>query len=140
MDNASETIVVGEVTDGGPWFAAGSGTARPIDAWLKRSTWSYHPGGGNFAFVDGRVQFVSVNIDAQTLRHMATARGKDPVAGSESDDKTTRPAAPSSGDEAERTKSRDGLDEQGGGSKSPLVEPSKEMAAQMRPQKNPARW
>ncbi len=74
-DGTSNTIVVAEVTDGGPWFAAGFGTARRIDAWTKNKSWSYHPGGGNFAYADGSVQFLSTDTDLQTLRALATARG-----------------------------------------------------------------
>ncbi|MFO7908356.1 MAG: DUF1559 domain-containing protein, partial [Pirellulaceae bacterium] len=93
VDGTDETIMVGEVTDGGPWFAGGSATARRIDDWLENKAWSHHPGGGNFVFVDGRVQFLGSSIDVQTLRRMATARGKEPIdAGDSGDGASTRAA------------------------------------------------
>ena len=67
--------MVAEVTDGGPWFAGGSGTARRIDSWLQNRAWSQHPGGGNVVFADGSVQFLSATTDVQSLRSLATARG-----------------------------------------------------------------
>jgi len=79
VDGTSNTIVVAEVTDGGPWFAAGPGTARRIDDWIEKKSWSHHVGGGLFLFADGSARFVSSNIDPQTLRHLATARGLDPL-------------------------------------------------------------
>ncbi len=79
VDGTSNTIMVAEVTDGGPWFAAGSGTARRIDDWIKNKSWSYHPGGGNCVLADGSVQFLSSDTDLQTLRQMATARGLEPA-------------------------------------------------------------
>ncbi|NLS94913.1 MAG: DUF1559 domain-containing protein [Planctomycetaceae bacterium] len=79
VDGTSNTIMVAEVTDGGPWFAAGSGTARRIDDWIKNKSWSYHPGGGNCVLADGSVQFLSSDTDLQTLRQMATARGLEPT-------------------------------------------------------------
>ncbi len=77
IDGTSNTIMVAEVTDGGPWFAAGAGTARPIDSWIERSPWSLHPGGGQVAFGDGSVRFLSVDIEPATLRALATARGRE---------------------------------------------------------------
>ncbi len=44
-DGTSNTAIVGEVTDGGPWFAGGAGTARPIDDWIEKEMRSPHPGG-----------------------------------------------------------------------------------------------
>jgi prepilin-type processing-associated H-X9-DG protein len=79
VDGTSNTIMVGEVTDGGPWFAGGVGTARRIDDWFENKTWSNHPGGGNFVFADGSLRFLSSNTDLQTLRHLATARGIDEI-------------------------------------------------------------
>lgn len=78
VDGTSKTVMVAEVTDGGPWFAAGAGTARRIDDWIKNKSWSYHPGGGNWLFADGSVQFLSSDTDLQTLRQLATARGLEP--------------------------------------------------------------
>ncbi|TVS17816.1 MAG: DUF1559 domain-containing protein [Planctomycetaceae bacterium] len=76
-DGSSNTIMVAEVTDGGRWFAAGAGTARPIDAWIDRAPWSSHPGGGQVALADGAVRFLSDDIEPATLRAMATARGRE---------------------------------------------------------------
>ena len=81
VDGTSNTIMVAEVTDGGPWFAAGSGTARRIDDWIENKAWSHHPGGGNCVRADGSVLFLSSNTDLQTLRHLATARGMEPTDG-----------------------------------------------------------
>ena len=76
-DGTSNTILVAEVTDGGPWFAGGSGTARRIDNWIENKAWSHHPGGGNILMADGSVQFLGSNTDIQDLRHMATAQAGD---------------------------------------------------------------
>ena len=78
-DGTSNTLLVGEVTDGGPWFAGGSGTARPIDDWIEKKTWSPHASGGNFAFADGSVTFISSALDPRTLRGLATAQGGESV-------------------------------------------------------------
>ncbi len=74
-DGSSNTIMVAEVADGGPWFAGGRGTARPIDDWIENKTWSQHSGGGHFLLADGSVRFLSSSMDARTLRSMATAAG-----------------------------------------------------------------
>jgi len=94
VDGTSNTLMVGEVTDGGPWFAGGAGTARRIDEWIRNETWSHHPGGGNFVFGDGSVRFLSSNTDLQTLRHMATAQGGDEVGDEDSGDATATEAPP----------------------------------------------
>jgi len=73
-DGTSNTAIVAEVTDGGPWFAGGPGTARRIDDWIARKPWSQHPGGGIFLFADGSVQFITPNVDSQTLRRLAIAQ------------------------------------------------------------------
>ena len=78
-DGLSNTILVAEVADGGPWFAGGTATARRIDDWIVKKTWSPHGGGGNVLFGDASVQFVSSTIDPRTLRHLATAQGGEPV-------------------------------------------------------------
>ncbi|NUQ63300.1 MAG: DUF1559 domain-containing protein [Pirellulales bacterium] len=90
-DGASNTIMAAEVTDGGPWFAGGVGTARRIDDWIEKKTWSRHPGGGNFVFADASVRFMHETTDPQNLRHMATAQGMDRVSDEDSGD--TPPAA-----------------------------------------------
>lgn len=84
-DGVSNTIMVAEVNDGGPWFAGGTGTARRIDDWIDSRTWSNHGYGGNVVFADGSVQFLSASTDATTLRRLATARGRDPVSDREWD-------------------------------------------------------
>lgn len=93
-DGTSNTIVVGEVTDGGPWFAGGAGTARRIDDWIVRKPWSQHPGGGVFLFADGSVQFITPNVDSQTLRRLAIAQDGQTVT---LDGYGSAPARPSSG-------------------------------------------
>ena len=79
VDGTSNTILVAEVADGGPWFAGGVSTARRIDDWLGKQTWSQHVGGGNFAFADGSIRFLSSTMDPRTLRHLATAQGQEPI-------------------------------------------------------------
>ncbi|MEN6451285.1 MAG: DUF1559 domain-containing protein [Thermoguttaceae bacterium] len=78
-DGLSNTILVAEVADGGPWFAGGHGTARRIDDWIANRTWSQHTGGGNVLFADGSVQYMTPAIDPRTLRHLATAQGGEPT-------------------------------------------------------------
>lgn len=75
VDGTSNTLLVAEVADGGPWFAGGRGTARRIDDWIEKRSWSQHPGGGLFVFADGSVQFLSSTTEPQTLRDQATAQG-----------------------------------------------------------------
>ena len=79
VDGTSSTLMVAEVTDGGPWFAGGAGTARRIDDWIGNKVWSHHPSGANVLLADGSVRFLSVHTDVQTLRHLATAQGSDPI-------------------------------------------------------------
>ncbi len=88
-DGLSNTLLVAEVADGGPWFAGGSSTARRIDDWIVKKTWSQHANGGNFLFADGSVQFITSTIDPQTLRHLATAQGKEPVGEAALDEERT---------------------------------------------------
>ena len=73
-DGTSNTIMVAEVTDGGPWFAGGAGTARRIDEWIERKTWSHHPGGGLVLMADASVQFIHSTTDPQMLRRLAVAQ------------------------------------------------------------------
>ena len=80
VDGASNTVMVAEATDGGPWFAGGFGTARRIESWIESEAWSNHPGGGNVLLADGSVRFLASTIDLQTLRHLATAQGADLIA------------------------------------------------------------
>ena len=78
-DGTSNTLLVGEVVDGGPWYAGGYGTARSIDDWMAKETWSMHPGVGMFLFGDASVHPVSEGTDPQLLRSLATASGNEPV-------------------------------------------------------------
>jgi len=109
-DGTSNTVIVAEVTDGGLWFAGGFGTARRIDDWIEKTTWSHHPGGGLFAFADGSVQFLSGTTDPQDLRRLAAAQDGQPVkldssdraasdAGSGAAPPASRAEVPSSADE-----------------------------------------
>ncbi|MHB8952966.1 MAG: DUF1559 family PulG-like putative transporter [Pirellulaceae bacterium] len=91
-DGTSNTIMVAEVTDGGPWFAGGTGTARRIDSWLQNRAWSQHAGGGNVVFADGSVQFLSATTDVQSLRSMATARGGEATPWQSQDEAPSAPA------------------------------------------------
>lgn len=84
VDGPNQTVMVAEVIDGGPWYAGGDGTARPIDYWIRSETWSHHPGVANFLFADDSVQSMESTTDHQTLRGLATAQGLDRLA--ESDD------------------------------------------------------
>ena len=79
VDGTSNTIMVAEVSDGGPWFAGGNATARRIDDLIEKREWSSHPGGGNFLFADASVRYLSSTIDPQTLRHLATAQGLERI-------------------------------------------------------------
>ena len=57
VDGTSNTILVAEVADGGPWFAGGSGTARPIDDWMANRRGASTRAEANFLFADGSVRF-----------------------------------------------------------------------------------
>ena len=92
IDGTSNTILVAEVADGGPWFAAGPSTARRIDDWIKNKTWSHHAGGGNCLLTDGSVRFLSSSIELQVLRGLATARGGESMANNGDEAKAARKA------------------------------------------------
>jgi len=77
VDGTSNTLLVAEVTDGGPWYAGGAGTARRIDDWIRKDTWSHHESGANFLFADGSVQHLEADTDPQKLRGLATAQGME---------------------------------------------------------------
>jgi len=104
-DGASQTLFVGERPVGEYVFAAGSGdfgwwAAGTVDEWppvgrgdniLDSSAglyagqkesfadvfhwWSYHSGGAEFLWVDGRVQFLSYSIDHTLLRNVSSRNG-----------------------------------------------------------------
>ena len=97
VDGTSNTLMVVEVLDGGPWFAGGSGTARRIDDLFEKEAWSYHPGGANVLLADGSVRFLSSDTDVQTLRHLATAQGMDVIDDEEFAGRATSQAAPAAG-------------------------------------------
>jgi prepilin-type processing-associated H-X9-DG protein len=39
--------------------------------------WSYHPGGTNFLYADGSVNFMSYSVDFKTLQALATRAGNE---------------------------------------------------------------
>jgi prepilin-type N-terminal cleavage/methylation domain-containing protein/prepilin-type processing-associated H-X9-DG protein len=106
-DGASNTIFLGEVRDGhlmetrNRWTAAGryldtlrstenpmntivglGGTEFTSDGFTTTGCFaSRHTGGAHFAFGDGRVQFVSEDIDLGTYRAMSTRAKEDDVGG-----------------------------------------------------------
>jgi prepilin-type processing-associated H-X9-DG protein len=41
--------------------------------------WSMHPGGANFLFGDGSVQFLTSGIDPSTYQGMCTIAGREPI-------------------------------------------------------------
>lgn len=94
-DGTSNTAIVGEVTDGGAWFAGGAGTARPIDDWIEKDIKSPHPGGALFAMADGSVQYISRTTEPLMLRRLAIAQDGQNVSldGGIQAPPATRPAA-----------------------------------------------
>ena len=58
-------------------------TNMPYSEWDWQNVWSFksrHPGGLNFAYADGHVQFVSNSIPLLTYRALATIRGGETAA------------------------------------------------------------
>ena len=51
--------------------------ANPEDR--VRGYYSFHPGGANFGFADGSIQFVRETIDATTYRHLSSMNGGEVV-------------------------------------------------------------
>lgn len=67
-------------TSGACFTAAGEPSAGSC-WWNMRGFRSSHPGGVNFAMVDGSVQFVSDSIDHKTFRGISTRAGDEVVGG-----------------------------------------------------------
>jgi prepilin-type N-terminal cleavage/methylation domain-containing protein/prepilin-type processing-associated H-X9-DG protein len=100
-DGASNTLMIGESTGGGPGSHEGLPwlnfdvftTANGINAsttvpggatafsWINTGFSSYHSGGCNFLLGDGSVSFLSQNIDAGLLAQITTRDGGEPVGG-----------------------------------------------------------
>jgi len=99
-DGTSNTLLVGERGTADDllmgWWACGAGYDGTGDGDNLLTTelgltpgdkdvahwyhfWSYHPGGANFLFVDGSVQFLSYTIDYQTFKDLSTRAGGEIV-------------------------------------------------------------
>jgi prepilin-type N-terminal cleavage/methylation domain-containing protein len=141
-DGTSNTAIVAEVTDGGPWFAAGAGTARPIDDWIQKKTWSPHPGGGLLAMVDGSVQFITYTTEPNVLRRLAIAQDGQNVTLDSVDEAATK-AAPAAGTkEAPKPAAKPAAPvekkEEAEQRQPPPTTPKQEPSAQVPPQPRPA--
>jgi len=99
IDGSSNTLIIGEVTGGGPgshsahfWISwnvldTGQGIngafSIPGDGtwahYRQTSFSSFHPGGCHFALADGSVQFLSENINFDLLQALATRAGGEPI-------------------------------------------------------------
>lgn len=101
IDGTSNTLMIGEMTGGGPGTYRGQfwSTWNLLDTYdgingiytvpgnpnltaydMRRTGFSsYHPGGCNFLLADGSVHFLSETIDALTLRGLTTRGGKESV-------------------------------------------------------------
>jgi len=67
----------------GPFTVIGGGYKEDVPGviWGARASGpsSYHPGGCHFLMADASVQFLSENIDAETLKRLTTRAGREPV-------------------------------------------------------------
>jgi len=86
LDGQSQTILVAEtIRDRGPWAQGGPSTLRGLDVadlpYLgpNRPFAGCHVGGGNFAFVDGSVRFLSEAITPAIMRAQLTIAGQEDV-------------------------------------------------------------
>lgn len=131
VDGTSNTLMVAEVTDGGPWFAAGAGTARRIDDWIANKAWSHHPGGANVLYADGSVQFLSSGTDLETLRRLATAQGMEPEAGRDAEPGAGAAPTAARGPSAEPAAAPAGQEEQAGPLGPPPTTPEAEPPSQV---------
>ena len=55
------------------------GKNAPYTAGIVERFWSWHPGGAYFLFGDGRVQFLSYNMDFTTYKQLSTRAGSEVV-------------------------------------------------------------
>ncbi len=63
-----------------PNYKQANGTLWPIGDWGHNYTFhSYHPGGAQFALVDGSVKFIPDTIDLTLYRHLASKGGDEVV-------------------------------------------------------------
>lgn len=105
-DGLSNTLLLGEVGNGGDWFAGWTSTVQRVASAGINRTWpnipgtcfaypdqnvplsgpqaqiafgSYHPGGANFAFCDGSVKFLKQTTDLRVLSGLGTRAGGEVV-------------------------------------------------------------
>ncbi len=75
-DNRSNCAALGTVNRGINWDS----TSACNNLWnAKAGFHSLHPGGAQFALVDGSVQFISETVDLTTLRNLGDRRDGNPV-------------------------------------------------------------
>ena len=58
-----------------------SGCTYPMNKMNDNEPYSFHTGGGNFLFVDGRVQFIGENVDYRIFAALCTAGAGEVVSG-----------------------------------------------------------
>ncbi|NNJ25107.1 DUF1559 domain-containing protein [Alienimonas chondri] len=82
-DGLSNTLMYGSVHENvGPWAQGGPSTIR---AFTQKpyingpDGFGGHPGGTQFGFADGSVQFISENVDPSVLEALSTTSGAEPV-------------------------------------------------------------